>query len=980
MKSFNTAALTCLLLCFLSACRENAPRIGLLSEAPTAEQDSLLALLARNGFPAEAVPLGAAARYADYDLLWYHRSDTSALSEEEKAAGEGIVRYVEKGGRLVLSMDAVRLSEAWGIESAPVEIRTHEAVDYGFGRKKGFHAFRSHPLFDDLFGGAYTWHGHEDNVCRVLGYFGDRLPERPGTKIVATLWELIYYHPSDKIIWETPLGKGKILSVGAFLYYGRENLHAATLAAFTRNIANYMAGRKGRSPERYWTYGPAETVPFSPRLSAVRYSGPVRWHLETEADTLQWTATGEEVTVPGQRCMTVLTERAGIKEIWTHPVMSLRDLKTTVVSGGKEYLLEEPDAPVELRYNAFVRHYAAGDARITEVVTTAVTEPVVVVHYEWEGEVEEIRPAFASNLRYMWPYDERALGSLYHGFSAEKGCYAVMDAGKEFVSLVGANVPARLLEEGPAPDRLEVRATLALATRGQRACDVVLAAGSEGVAMAEKAYDKAVRDPEAVFTESAAFYENYLASHASITSPDPVFDEGYRWALVSARQFLAETPGIGTALMAGYASSLRGWGGGHRISGRPGYAWYFGRDSELSALAFLSAGDFEAVRRTLEMLTDFQGIDGPVFHELTTSGSDHFDASDATPLMVVLMAEYLRASGDTDFVRTRLPHVYKAMDYCFSTDYNGDHLIEITHVGHGWLEGGDYFVPHTEFYLSGIWARALEDAAFLSATVGDGSRSAAYREEAALVRELLEDFWNPKGYYNYAKHEDGRYSEAFLALPSVPVWLGVTDPARSREMVGRYSADDFSTPWGVRQTNDARSEEQVSAYDESNIWPLFTGSVSLAEYYTGLSEEGYRHLMASLLCYRSATHGRVPEVLRGNSYRSGGITRFQCWSETAVTGPALQGLVGFRADETSGTVHLSPRPPKAWSHFEVKRLAAGSARLDMEMAVTEQGVCYTLHSTEPRHVEFSAVDGNGKEWKHAFDLDDTMTITIPAEI
>jgi hypothetical protein len=59
------------------------------------------------------------------------------------------------------------------------------------------------------------------------------------------------------------------------------------------------------------------------------------------------------------------------------------------------------------------------------------------------------------------------------------------------------------------------------------------------------------------------------------------------------------------------------------------------------------------------------------------------------------------------------------MDYCYSTDTDGDGLIEISNVGHGWLEGGELFGSKTEFYLCGIWAQALRDASYISGLCGN---------------------------------------------------------------------------------------------------------------------------------------------------------------------------------------------------------------------------------------------------------------------
>lgn len=952
---------TVLATVLLSAC-SSGPSIGVISS-----EEGLQKMLEERGYSCTAI--SADSPLNSYDLVWWHRSDTTAITPEEVAAGPAFVRFMEKGGKLVLSMDAVRLANAWGIESNPVEENSWEAVDDGFGRKVGYHSFRSHPLFDGMHGGAYVWHGHEDNICRVLGYSGENAPQREGTRIAATLWELIFYHPDYKVIWEQKVGKGSLLSIGCFLYYDRPNYNTKILNRFTANVVNWLTGGKTESPERYWQYEKAEVLTgVETKLPIMRAPAARRWELSETCDSLVFAPAAQEVTVATPRCMTVCDERGGIKEIWTHPVMSLKDLRVTAAVGGKFYPLQ-PAESVTLKSNSIRRTYAAAECSVSEIVTASVNSPAVVVHYEWDGQVDSLIVEFSSNMRFMWPYDSNALGSLECGWSPKTSIYCVTAGQGEFASLFSSNAPGRLLTESRVGELLQVKAAISLATAGSPACDLVFSAGNEGLGKAVRSLRAALADPKAVYTSSAEHWADYLAGTVSIESPDSVFNEGYRWATVSAGQFLAETPGIGSALMAGYASSLRGWGGGHRVSGRPGYAWYFGRDSEIAGLAYLGMGDFATVKATIDVLSRFQGEDGPIFHELTTSGSDHFDASDATPLYVVLMAAYLRASGDWQFVKEHMPCVYKAMDFCFSTDTDGDSFIEIQHVGHGWLEGGDYFADNTEFYLNGIWAKALEDAAWMAELDGERDLSQAYATESETVKAALDRFWNPKGYYNYGLYSNGSYTSSLLTLETFPIWLGVTDPEKARLTCEWYSGENFTKPWGVRQSGDPRDEDNVGPYDESNIWPLLTGSVSLAEYCTGLYEPAFYHLMGNLNCYSGSTHGRVPEVLRGNAYRSGGITAFQCWSETGVTGPAIAGMLGWRCNALDGSAVLSPRLPEDWNHLNVKNLRMGDRCLDFEMTRDSDSETYVFHATGgPINLIFSPGEGL-----------DTQTLSVNTE-
>lgn len=951
MNGFAKLLFATFLAVVLVSC-SHGPRVALLYETSRdVELDSLCSLLCRKGYDCTPVDIASEDFSLDgYSLAWYHRSDNTGISMQENAAASVIVPWTEKGGRLVLSMDAVRLPSAWGLESVSPSIKHVDAVDEGFGRKLGYHAFREHPLFDGLFGGAYVWHGYEDNCNRVLGYFGESLPSSPDSRIIATLWEYIYYQPQSKVIWEQPLGKGTILNIGAFLYYSRPNAHRPILERFTENVADCMLGEITDCKSRYWTYGPVE-VTFGGNAAVCKPSvakAPGHWTLEDDPEELRFAAGREEVVLAGKRVMLVSEERGGIKEIWTHPVMSLKNYRAKAWKNGTATALDSPCGDVVLSGNSLIRSYVigGGKTKVREILSVAPADPVSLVHYEWTGDaVDSLTIEFSSNMRYMWPYDEDALGSLH--CSVEDNCHIISDSEGEFCSALGVNLPWRLLSCRQADMVISVDAG------GAEACDVAMVSTGEGPKRTLRTLRSALKSPSSVYESSRTTLDEYLVNTVRIETPEPDFNRGYAWAMRSMSTFLAETPGLGEGLMAGYASSLRGWGGGHRVSGRPGYAWYFGRDSELAAFAYLAAGDFESVRSTIKLLSDFQSENGQVFHELTTSGSVHYDASDATPLLPVLIYEYWKASGDEDFVRGLMPNVRKAMDFCFATDTDGDHLIEIEHVGHGWLEGGDYFTLRTEFYLSGIWLKALGLSAELEDAFGDEAVAARYREEMLLVKPAVEAFWNEKGgYYNYGLNPDHTYSTSQLALASVPVWLGVTDSVRAYESVCKYAGDGFSTDWGVRQTSDPRPQENIGAYDESNIWPLFTGSVSLAEYCTGRYSQAFDHLMASLLCYRSATHGRVPEVIRGNRFVSGGITRDQCWSETAVVGPAIAGMLGWKSDAPKSEVTLAPRIPFDWNCLAVDNLRSADVILSFDMMKSDGRTVYDFSATGERLMHF----------------------------
>lgn len=927
----------------------------------------------------QLLPIGQIGSLQDFNVVWYHRPDSAAITPEEKELGKKLVGYVSGGGQLILSMEAVRLLNTWYIEPTPIETQHYKAVDEGYGRKLGFHAFRSHPLFDKLFGGAYTWHGKEDNTCRILGFFGNSLPKARNSRVIGTLWEYIFYHPHRKVIWETSLGKGRILAIGACLYYGKPNFNAADLEQFTLNCLKYMHGDKMESEARFWNYTPAEVLPADYHFAPVGLSEPAAWQLPETPNKLSREAAGYSYDLSTQRTLIVGREKAGIDEIWTHPFMSLRDFKTYLDLAGVDSLvsLENYTPTVEMRPNALVRTYKIDGVDLKEIITSAITSPVTEVHYEWTGEgLNRMVTTFKSNLRFMWPYDFDALGSIYSDWVAAANAFVVTDKNREFCSLVGANITGKLLVsgrfdsfvqqnkqlQGVATDKLQVASAVSYEPGNRKALDILMVAGDTGTEPVLKAYKAALEHPKAVFEESNTYYETYLTNKFSIVTPNQNFNDGFRWAVLRSAQFITNTPGIGTSLTAGNSSSRTGWGGAQKISGRPGYAWYFGRDAVWSGLAFTDLGDFETVRNVLKTFIRFQAINGKIYHELTTSGSVHYDASDATPLFVILMARYLQSSGDLAFVKENIAAVNKAMDYCYSTDTDGDHLIEITNVGHGWLEGGELYGSKTEFYLAGIWAEALKEAAYLSGAVNDKSKQLKYDHDAGLVNRILNsDFWNPEGYFNYGKKADGTFTKDLIVLPTVPVYLGVTDSAKSAEMIKLFNTDLFSADWGVRMIAENNPLFNPSGYHTGAVWPLFTGWTALAEYRTGRYLQGYSHILSNLNDYKEFSLGCVPEVLNGQTYKPSGVTLHQCWSETMVVQPVIEGLLGFSADALKQSIQVCPRLPFDWNYCKVKNLCAGDVRVNFDMNKSNGKTVYTLTSNKPATIGFEPTFAPGTQ-------------------
>ncbi|MBL6949648.1 MAG: hypothetical protein ISR57_03290 [Bacteroidales bacterium] len=918
-------------------------------------------------------------------VVWFHRPDTLGFTAEESDSKviTLLKTYLERSGNLLLTLDGFQYLTLLGLEPTPPSTKFKASIDKGYGRKLGFHAFREHPVFEGLHGGAYIYKPEKDLTVRIHGFFGDTIPAKG--KVVAIDWDYIFFRENSKLVVEYDVGAGKVLAVGGYTYYSRPNEQHLHLERFTQNIFDYLIDKQDIDPGFYWDYAAAEILPCPPKLqnrdvlfAAIPESknwvipnDPMDFPLR-EATSNYCEAAGERMVIMGQ-------ETGGIEEIWAHPFMALRDFQSGirsrqgVISASLRYpasdsilWLSTITPEIEIRMDGFIRMYKMKRGILTELVTVDPEKPAGIIHYQYSGtDTLTMHVRFKSNLRLMWPYPATSIGSICYGWDADYHAWLLQDQSRDFNVIVGGNMKpeSHHAEQG---DGFIIKADFSYQISSEKSLDIVVVAGNEGYTRALDEFDHAIRKPQEIYTRAQTHVKDLFQQSLLVTTPDENFNLGYRWALLGSDRFFVHTPGMGSALVAGYATSRRGWNGVQKVSGRPGYAWYFGRDGQWSGLALLDYGDFEKVRENLEFFLKYQDLSGKVFHEATTSGVIHYDASDATPLFIVLAGKYFRHSGDTAFLQKHWPEIKKAIDFCFSTDTDQDHLIENTNVGHGWVEGGKLFGSHSSFYLTGCWAAALDEGALMAAAMKDPEAD-NYRRELKILKRIIDSkFWNySSGFYSYGMNQDGSYRTDPTILPTVPAYFDVLDRDKTRLMLNQYASNAFSTNWGTRIIREDSPRFKPTGYHYGSVWPLFTGWTSLAEYRYGNYIQGFTHIMNNLNVYRNWGYGYVEEVLNGAEYQPSGVCPHQCWSETMVLQPVIEGMLGLDVDASANTIHLSPRLPADWNSLRVEHIRIRDQFLNFSYSRDSITLKWQFASTgdTPINVEFMPVVPPGTQIK-----------------
>ncbi len=970
MKRFLCLAVLCT-LCAPVPLRAGAPTLrvayAVTAQNPTAEDSLAIRWLgthagwkvmtarADRGLP----DLGKA------NVLWIHLPDSVGYNafRVRQDALNALKKYVERGGQALFTGYASFLPNDLGFEKIRPTVRYDTLTDDWLWDKKGFQSHMGHPMFAGLYGGDYVLDGREDQVLPIVGYYGSAWPGR--SRVLAVDKSYVFMYADRKTITELRAQKGRIISVGGLIYFARRNNMRSTMEKFLENTLLYLAGRNTKGPVTAWE--PCDGVP---RPLAVA-SGPLR--LSDERTLRRRSESGLMLSrersenaffdVAGRRALVMGFENGGIDEVWIHPMRVMRDYQAGVVSGDSVAWLQNMAVSLETRPESFTRIYTLPDGRLTEIIYPAFDRAGGIVHYEATRPLRLV-VRFRVDMRLMWPYDVNALGNLHYGYDSPLRALHVRDSSGSFACIFGADVPPRSqlaghfanVDIGPAglkgtptdANQVAFGAEYALGPETQGVLNFCFTGTNEGWRVAEEDYRSLLEHPEKTHNELVRHYRDLLAKSLSITSPDAEFNRLWPWAIVGVDRFVTRTPGLGTGLTAGFSTVRRGWNGEQKISGRPGYAWYFGRDAAWSSFAVDGYGDFETVRKQLELYQKFQDHTGKIYHELMTSGVVHFDASDSTPLFVILAGHYVRASGDVAFVRKSWPSLKRAMDFMYSTDTDGDGLIENTDVGHGWMEpGGSLFGVHSEMHLTALWSQALREAGSLAALVGEKELGAKYTADAEKVRVILNrDFWNSRTqYFSYGKLKDGAYRGEPTALAAAAALYGLVDDEKARPMLERLAGNGFSTNWGVRVVSGTSRIFNPRSYQEGSVWPLMTGWTALGEYTYGNSAQGFMHAMNVMRIKNLWTLGFVQEVMNGAVNRPQGVCPHQCWSETNIIHPLVEGMIGWKPDAPAGTAALSPRFPADWDTATVSNLAVGTSRVTMRMQREPGATTYDLELT-----------------------------------
>src|SRR5437588_451368 len=639
----------------------------------------------------------------------------------------------------------------------------------------------------------------------------------------------------------------------------------------------------------------------------------------------------EFLPVTGTRAA-LFGNEGGKIEAWVYPLKIFREFHLNFLTDGQVLPAEALARTLTVLPESATILYAGNTFTVRETFFVPVDAhgAVILLNVETEQPLE-IEAAFHRDFQLMWP---AALGATYLDWNSQQHAFYFGEEQRKFSAFVGSPTAADPQAEFQTnyAESQESSFRLGATAKGKDAKLIVIAASMEGRDAAQKTYQHLTADYSALLQEAAKYYQDYLARTVSLELPDAQLQQAYDWGRISGFQGLVTNPYLGTGLVAGYRTS--------GASQRPGFAWFFGRDSFWTSLALNASGDFSTARTALAFISKFQREDGKIPHEISQGAKfvDWFKdypypyaSADATPLYIIATNDYVVQSGDTAFAKEKWDSLWKAYEFLRST-YDERGFPKNFGVGHGWVEGGPLLPVKTELYQTGLGIEALRALANLAHLTGKEDASKELAKNFAQQLPLMNDaFWlADKKRFAFALDNNNHPVDEPTVLSTVPMWFGLLDDAKADAMIAQLADLDQQTDWGMRIISDRSPRFSGGGYHYGSVWPLFTGWAAVGEYRYHRAHPAYENLRANALLAFDGSLGHVTEVLSGDFYQSLSTTRriltASLWKPKLREFPPAPPLSLSTSNPRSacGPKFLAPRSMADQHSFTCKRMALTS--------------------------------------------------------
>jgi glycogen debranching enzyme len=372
-------------------------------------------------------------------------------------------------------------------------------------------------------------------------------------------------------------------------------------------------------------------------------------------------------------------------------------------------------------------------------------------------------------------------------------------------------------------------------------------------------------------------YENWLEPFAALMNAHP------------------GRPGLQLAAEDLRALLIRTESGPYPAAGMPIFVNLFGRDALIAGM-MVSDWQPAILKTVLEFLAKRQGkvVDpfreeepGKILHEIRRGELSrtnkipfgrYYGSVDSTPLFIMAAADYLRVSGDTDFIDTLGPNLDRAMGWLLDKLEHPSGLATFHASGSGltiqsWKDSSNSMVDeHGQPAKQPIAVAEVQGYCFAAlmafADIIDGRdpvRAKALRERADHLRRLFHDaFWlDDLGTYAMALDADGQPLRVLSSDPGHLLWTGIVYEQFAERLARTMLSPALWSGWGVRTLGQGEVAYNPVSYHNGSVWPHDTALFGMGLYRYGFHAEAAQVALALLDLADACPNCQIPEVISG---------------------------------------------------------------------------------------------------------------------
>jgi glycogen debranching enzyme len=452
-------------------------------------------------------------------------------------------------------------------------------------------------------------------------------------------------------------------------------------------------------------------------------------------------------------------------------------------------------------------------------------------------------------------------------------------------------------------------------------------------------------------------FASELAKTPTIETSNPIFDRALSRSLADIRM-------LATALD----------GDVYVAAGIPWYVALFGRDSCITAFETLAFNPALA-RSTLLTLARFQGEKddafqdeepGKILHELRVGEManlhevpmiPYYGTVDATPWFLMLLAEYVRWTGDLALFRQLRSNVDRALAWIGANESDPHDLPGFISYGsrsergllnQGWKDSDNGIVnadgsicrpPIALVEVQGYAYHARRGVAHLLRLTGEADKANEIEKQADDLKERFnERYWRrDAGYYAFCLQRDFESSFAVASNPGQTLFTGVVEDGRAKSVADRLLQGDMFCGWGIRTLSANEKAYNPLDYQTGSVWPHDNALIALGLRRRGFLDQAERVFTGIFQAAQHFSEYRLPEVFDGfgqDQYPRPVHYPVACSPQAWAAGALpllLQTALGLEPEATDHKLHIrNPRLPAWLASLTVRDLRIGDASVDLK--------------------------------------------------